>query len=597
MFCDNKLKTLLLTILLAALYQTTLMAAPQSRFTQYQNQSSYVHWTLKNIPAVGFRGFNQTVQVSDSGTSQFYASRFLLRSDPAWGVGGYIGLQTNVSLPGRSGRGKAAIFSMWGATRTEYIGGSKAHRCNAFDAVSGDPGAVAEGGFGRSCLIALNWADAQVVNVSVANVNGRWYTGSVQIGGVNHPIARYFVPNTFPRWIKDSEPNPANRLMRASRTNLIDYVENFLEDFSPSSSRECKSDDHRVWVRWSAPRPTGSTASFDKNRVDNPDRNCYRIQQHVHGTNLVTLRSDPLGSYVKTATRRLYDSRVSGGELARNSRRTVSVRQCGWSQARTAAVVLTVKAVKPRGTGFITAYAPPMIRSTGSTLNYSTGDNTSSQLTILPDKSGNVVFKSSAPTHLVVDCMGRYDVGRSTGKISLLSSQARLVDTRSAGNRPIFQGEERRFTVTGRHIPSGASAAILNITALRAPGRGYLTAFEWGDQRNTTVSSMNYPGHTPRSSQIIVPISSGGSIGLYSSAQTDVIIDVVGWVGSPIRRGLYKRATVHSYRTYDSRYDGGRIRGRKTIELGNLPSLSRGAEVNITVSANVIVDVTGYLER
>ncbi|BAN03320.1 hypothetical protein [Ilumatobacter coccineus] len=95
----------------------------------------------------------------------------------------------------------------------------------------------------------------------------------------------------------------------------------------------------------------------------------------------------------------------------------------------------------------------------------------------------------------------------------------------------IGAGDTVEVTIAGRAgVPDDEVAAVVaNITAINPESRGYLTAFPCGDRPTTASLNYSYAG-TVVGNEIIAKLSDDGSICIYSSADTDVTVDAVGYV-------------------------------------------------------------------
>ena len=110
---------------------------------------------------------------------------------------------------------------------------------------------------------------------------------------------------------------------------------------------------------------------------------------------------------------------------------------------------------------------------------------------------------------------------------------ARLVDTRSgtgAPKAPVGSGQEIAVQVTGEGgVPTtGVSSVVLNVTAVAPTAGGYATIYPSGTSR-PTASNINYAQGATIANQVIVKVGSDGKARLFTSAATNVIVDVAGY--------------------------------------------------------------------
>lgn len=109
---------------------------------------------------------------------------------------------------------------------------------------------------------------------------------------------------------------------------------------------------------------------------------------------------------------------------------------------------------------------------------------------------------------------------------------SRLADTRPGAAVVGFvrlDASTVRVTVAGRNgVPSNASAAVLNITATNVRGPGFVTVYPTGSGRPTASNvNVEYVGQTIPN-LVTVSLGLGGAVDIYSQADADLIIDLMG---------------------------------------------------------------------
>ena len=179
---------------------------------------------------------------------------------------------------------------------------------------------------------------------------------------------------------------------------------------------------------------------------------------------------------------------------------------------------------------------------------------------------------------------------------------ARIVDTRGAapfGATPtgrLSGGDTVRVQVVGRDeatVPADATAVVLNVTAVDSADSGYVSVFPSGSAR-PEVSNLNMPaaGYTG-ANLVTVRLGDGGAIDVFTSATTDVLVDVAGYyapTGGAVAAG--RTLVVGPSRLYDSRSLGeaGRFRpgSARQLTLDAVPADASAAVLNVTVT-----DTTG----
>lgn len=211
--------------------------------------------------------------------------------------------------------------------------------------------------------------------------------------------------------------------------------------------------------------------------------------------------------------------------------------------------------------------------------------------------------------------------GHSSGRLSLTATwsprpivglaASRLLETRP-GQLTVdgqFQGIGRiagrgtvQLTVGGRGgIPANAAAVLLNITAVRPASAGYVTVYPCG-MPLPTASNVNYQAGQVVANAALVGVGIGGAVCVYTSATSDIIVDVSGFVpvnGSPVPvvpARLFESRSGSS--TSDGQYQGvGRVAGGTTVAFtvagrALVPSDAEAVMINLT---SIRPDSAGFL--
>jgi hypothetical protein len=84
------------------------------------------------------------------------------------------------------------------------------------------------------------------------------------------------------------------------------------------------------------------------------------------------------------------------------------------------------------------------------------------------------------------------------------------------------------FTDLPGFVPAnGVGAVSLNVTATNAEGDGFITVYACGERES--VSSVNYVVGQTVANAVIAPVSAAGMVCFFSSAPTDIVVDINGW--------------------------------------------------------------------
>ncbi len=139
--------------------------------------------------------------------------------------------------------------------------------------------------------------------------------------------------------------------------------------------------------------------------------------------------------------------------------------------------------------------------------------------------SGRVSLYATASTDVVVDVVGWVPVGSD---VTVLRP-SRVLDTRSSGI--VSAGRSVRVPVAGAPgVPdAGVSAALVSLTTVGSQGSGALIAYPTGQTRPGAGTTHFMKGQVV-TTLAIVPVGADGSISVYSSAESHVVVDVHGYV-------------------------------------------------------------------
>ena len=253
-------------------------------------------------------------------------------------------------------------------------------------------------------------------------------------------------------------------------------------------------------------------------------------------------------AYTSATPTRLVDTRDgTGGTQGRtdaNSPLTIAVTNLPILDATGAptttpsiigAVALNITVVSPSASGFITVWPCDVERPLSSNINYVAGQVVPNGVVAPVSADGTVCLYSQAATDVVVDLAGWFQGQLFTG-----STPTRLVDTRDGtGGRigAITNTDELSVPIHNvtlnvgdqdQAIPVTATAAALNITVANPVASGFITVWPCGVARPLS-SNLNYTPGSVVANNVIAPISNEGSVCLYSSVPSDVIVDISGW--------------------------------------------------------------------
>jgi hypothetical protein len=246
-------------------------------------------------------------------------------------------------------------------------------------------------------------------------------------------------------------------------------------------------------------------------------------------------------SFYSVSPCRILDTRLPTGQpsLAAGSTRTVAIPSspgsaCGAFPQATA-YALNVTAV-PQGPLFYLSVWPagqsmPLV----STLNAVGGQVTASAAVVPAGTQQSVSFFATNATGLVIDSSGYFAApGQANELLFVPTTPCRVVDTRNPnaplGGPAIEAASSRTFPVRDSPcgLPPNAQAYVFNVTAIPTRSLGFLTVWPAG-MATPWVSTLNAPRSSPVANLAIVPAGDSGSISVFASDQTHLVIDVTGY--------------------------------------------------------------------
>jgi hypothetical protein len=166
---------------------------------------------------------------------------------------------------------------------------------------------------------------------------------------------------------------------------------------------------------------------------------------------------------------------------------------------------------------------------------------------------------------------------------------ARLLDTRTGegGAFRIPAGGQIALQVTGRRgVPVGATAAVLGVVAVDPRGSGFLTAFPCTPAR-PTASTLNFVAGQIVANTTIATLSAGGRVCIYAHAETDVVVDVTGWLGDDSGSKFTPAGPTRVMDTRTGQGGARRLRAGGTVEVdfSSLPAGTTAVALNVTSDA------------
>jgi len=235
---------------------------------------------------------------------------------------------------------------------------------------------------------------------------------------------------------------------------------------------------------------------------------------------------------------RLGTGPLAGPALSGNTQRDFPVlsSSCGLpSSAR--AYSFNFTAIPGGYLGFLTTWPTGGSRPVVSTLNSYLSTVVSNAALVPAGANGAVSVFVTDATNLVIDTNGYFAPPAAQGLLFHPVTPCRVVDTRAAagltgafGPPTMGANTQRSFPIPSGSfgIPSTAKAYSMNVTVVPQGYLGFLTIWPTGLPL-PNVSTLNSYLSTVVSNAVLVPAASDGSVSVFVTDPTDVILDINGY--------------------------------------------------------------------
>jgi LPXTG-site transpeptidase (sortase) family protein len=162
---------------------------------------------------------------------------------------------------------------------------------------------------------------------------------------------------------------------------------------------------------------------------------------------------------------------------------------------------------------------------------------------------------------------------------------ARLFDSRSAVER-VTAGTTLLFSVDPS-VATGATAVVVNLTAVHPDGPGFLTAYP-ADRDRPQSSNLNVsqPDRTI-ANLATVPVDGQGRFAVYASVTTDLVVDVFGVYQAATQATAGRLVPLAPTRVFDTRTDHAPLLAgdSRTVDLtAVVPRTAAAVVLNLTVT-------------
>jgi hypothetical protein len=272
--------------------------------------------------------------------------------------------------------------------------------------------------------------------------------------------------------------------------------------------------------------------------------------------------------------------------------------------ATATAYSLNITAIPKAGLGFLAAV--PCGQQQPLTSNLNSDGRVKAVAAIVPaGTNGGVCLFPTQDTDVILDINGYFvpPTASPNGLAFYPITPCRIVDTRNPAGPlggPALVGQATRtFPLLSStcNVPSSAQAYSLNFTALPSNGLGFLTAWAAG-QPQPAPSILNAPFGATAANAAIVTAGVNGGISVFTTHDTNLIIDINGYFAPPGPGGL-SLFTLTPCRILDTRIPAGSppLNGTLIVDVTGsgcgAPASAHGYVFNATV---IPPGLLGFLE-
>ena len=227
---------------------------------------------------------------------------------------------------------------------------------------------------------------------------------------------------------------------------------------------------------------------------------------------------------------RVLDTHATGGAIGAGKTRSVKV--VGVGGVPTSGVVdvaLNIVSVDSTAASSFTVFPHGGPRPASPQLSWVKGQRVNTLVWVKVGSSGAVdVTNATGSSQLIVDVEGYYVAASGTGDVLTPVNGPKLFDSRPSGAR-VPANAVRTVQVVGRAgVPSGATAALVQLTAVRPAQRNYVRAWPAGASRPKSWS-LYAPKGTTTSVTAVVPLSSSGALSISPLYATHLAVSLEGW--------------------------------------------------------------------
>ena len=279
---------------------------------------------------------------------------------------------------------------------------------------------------------------------------------------------------------------------------------------------------------------------------------------------------------------------------------TLPSAPCTYIPANAQAYSLNVTVVPQAELSYLTVWPTGQNQPVVSTLNALDGEVKANAAIVAAGTGGAISVYATDDTDVVLDIDGYFISDDSAALGFYPVTPCRLVDTRAGAPQTVITGTLAAGSTTtlpllsgSCNVPSTALAYSLNFTLVPPAAVGYLTVWPAG-QIQPVVSTLNDPTGTVEANAAISPAGTAGSINVYVTDATDLLVDINGYF-APVAGGALSLYALPPCRALDTRNPTGAAPFEGAINVNLIGAGCGGTSAAQAYVLNATVVPEGFL--
>lgn len=205
---------------------------------------------------------------------------------------------------------------------------------------------------------------------------------------------------------------------------------------------------------------------------------------------------------------------------------TVPQSVAGMDLSNATSVVVEVSGTAAKGGTFLSVYSTSFGGNATLPLSSTEANATITSIVKLNSAHGFKLRNQAAATDALVTLIGYFGPAGGSGGLGYVPlASRRLLDTRVPTGGPKGPLQPNQSVTVDAGVPSDATVAVVNVTALNHKAGGYLTTYP---ASNPAVATVNY-ALLARPNLALVPLTGGKFVVQNRAATADAMIDIVGY--------------------------------------------------------------------